>query len=162
MCWEKITSSPQNYKWLPFEIFVFTKEVSRKIKPVKNMKRLGTKMIPKKCKKKQLKRNLTSDPTNYRVLEMNQVESRDLQLKSRKFLSYFRTSFENNWTSKATGKSYVKKHRLIFRQKTNWMRNISWYSAKFSVLRKSNVQSTELQKTSIKNFRFYWTSYQET
>ena len=75
---------------------------------------------------------------------------------------YFLTSFENNWTGIATAKSQVQKHQLKFRQKAKRMRNKTCYSAKFSVLRRSNVQSTELQRTSIKNFRFYWTSYQET
>ena len=55
--------------------------------------------------KNQLKRNITWDSTKFRVLEMNQVESSDPQVKCRKFLSYFRTSFENNWTSIATGKT---------------------------------------------------------
>ena len=66
---------------------------------------LGTKTSAGLPLKNQLKRNITWDSTKFRVLEMNQVGSSDPQLKCRKFLSYFRTRFENNWTSRATGKS---------------------------------------------------------
>ena len=40
---------------------------------------------------------------------MNHVDSRDLQLTRRIFFSYFRTSFENNWTSKQ-----LKNHRYNY------------------------------------------------
>ena len=70
-----------------------------------NWKIIGTKTSARLSLKNQLKRNITWDITKFKVLEMNQVESSDSQLKCRKFLSYFRTRFENNWTIIATGKS---------------------------------------------------------
>ena len=70
-----------------------------------NWKIIGTKTLARLSLKNQLKRNITLESTTFRVLEMNQRESRDSQLKCRNFLCYFRTRFENNWTSIATGKS---------------------------------------------------------
>ena len=70
-----------------------------------NWKIIGTKTLARLSLKNQLKRNITWESTKYRVLEVNQRESRDSQLKCREFLSYFRTRFENNWTNIETGKS---------------------------------------------------------
>ena len=70
-----------------------------------NWKNIGTKTLARLSLKNQLKRNITWESNKFRVLEMNQLESRDSQLKCREILSYFRTRFENNWTNIATGKS---------------------------------------------------------
>ena len=70
-----------------------------------NWKIIGTKTLARLSLKNQLKRNITWESTKFRVLEMNQLESRDSQLKCREILSYFRTRFENNWTNIANGKS---------------------------------------------------------
>ena len=47
--------TPQNHKWLPKNFFGFTETVSRTIQPVKQMKKLGTKMTPEVPSKNQLK-----------------------------------------------------------------------------------------------------------
>ena len=70
-----------------------------------NRKIIGTKTLARLSLKNQLKRTITWESNKFRVLEMNQVESSDPQVKCREILSYFRTRFENNWTSIANGKS---------------------------------------------------------
>ena len=91
------------------------KKFWKQLSQYSNWKIIGTKTLARLSLKNQLKRKIPWDKTKFKVLEMNQVESSDSQLKRRKFLSYFRTRFENNWTSIATGKSWVQKLRLDFR-----------------------------------------------
>ena len=77
----------------------------KKMNQYSNWQIMWTKTSAGLSLKNHLKRNITWDSTKFRVWEMNQLEYRDSQLKCREFLSFFRTRFENNWTSKATGKS---------------------------------------------------------
>ena len=67
------------------------------------------------------------------MLETNQVEYSELQLACRKSLSYFPTSFENNWTSIALenprntnfGWTFVKKPtEAEYNERLNWFQSV--------------------------------------
>ena len=108
-CFQNVRNESSRVQWVTIGMQEISQLLPNKfwkqLNQYSNWKILGTKTSAGLSLKNQLKRNITWDSTKFRVLELNQLGSRDSQLKCREFLSYFRTRFENNWSSIATGKS---------------------------------------------------------